>query len=47
MPPRLTLDPDCVAGKHHACLGNAWDHDTDMPTDCACACHEKERTDEH
>lgn len=33
------MDPDCVAGKHHACLGTAWDDARDVPAECTCACH--------
>ena len=33
------LDPDCVAGKHQACIGNAWDDENDEPCDCGCARH--------
>lgn len=28
--------PDCAYGKHAACQGDAWDHDTDQPAVCAC-----------
>ena len=35
----VLIDPDCVAGKHTACLGNAWDNESDMPADCECPCH--------
>lgn len=35
----LPLNPDCAAGKHHACRGDAWDDQTDEPTPCRCACH--------
>lgn len=34
------LDPDCVAGKHPACIGEAWDDEADKPTRCECACHD-------
>ena len=33
------LNPDCAAGKHQPCAGDAWDEDTDTPTLCACTCH--------
>jgi len=32
--------PDCWAGKHRACSGDAWDEDTDAPTPCECPCHQ-------
>jgi|GEM_PF-2576046 len=38
--PYPNLSPDCVAGKHRACSGDAWDDDTDSPTLCTCTCHE-------
>lgn len=31
--------PDCKAGKHAACSGDAWDTAKDEPIDCACPCH--------
>ena len=41
---RPTVSPDCAVAKHRACTGDAWDHDTDQPTDCACECgHGKDR----
>jgi len=33
------MNPDCEAGKHTACAGDAWDFDTDQPVRCACTCH--------
>lgn len=33
------INPDCQADKHHACTGDAWDFNADMPTNCACGCH--------
>jgi hypothetical protein len=33
------FNPDCEAGKHHVCPGDAWDSEADEPTDCACECH--------
>lgn len=33
-------NPDCAAGKHDACNGDAWDGDNDRPTRCTCTCHE-------
>jgi hypothetical protein len=38
MPDRL--DPDCIAGKHQACIGEAWDDTNDKPCRCECACHD-------
>lgn len=35
------LGPDCAAGKHHACRGEAWDHQADQETACTCICHEE------
>ncbi len=29
--------PECTAGKHQNCEGQAWDNAADEPTDCACA----------
>jgi hypothetical protein len=34
------IDPDCRAGKHRACLGEAWDDVNDKPARCDCPCHE-------
>lgn len=31
-----TFCPECKAGKHDNCLGDAWDNERDMPTTCAC-----------
>jgi len=33
------LSPDCRAGKCAACVGQAWDDDTDEAAACPCACH--------
>lgn len=33
------LDPDCLAGKHAACHGTAWDEELDAEVECACGCH--------
>lgn len=33
------MNPDCVAGKHTACAGDAWDEQADALTSCACSCH--------
>jgi hypothetical protein len=33
------LNPDCEAGKHGACHGDAWSIEDDRPVDCECACH--------
>lgn len=35
------VDPDCKAGKHAACLGDAWDDNFDHIVDCTCDCHER------
>lgn len=35
-------NPDCVAGSHRACAGDAWNFDTDEPTSCDCPCHREE-----
>ncbi|WP_205529090.1 hypothetical protein [Microbacterium halotolerans] len=34
--------PDCVAGKHRACGGDAWDDAADDVCDCRCGCHSEE-----
>lgn len=33
------MNPDCSAGKHPACAGDAWDTTHDQPTHCTCTCH--------
>jgi len=33
------LSPDCRAGKCAACVGQAWDDDTDEAAECPCECH--------
>lgn len=33
------LSPDCRDGKHHACVGTAWDDAADELTGCTCPCH--------
>lgn len=33
------INPDCVAGKHRACSGTAWDETADELTLCTCHCH--------
>lgn len=33
--PRATC-PDCERGKHDACVGEAWDRETDSPAICRC-----------
>jgi hypothetical protein len=33
------LSPDCLAGKHKACRGDAWCFEDDRPAECLCACH--------
>lgn len=37
---RDILSPDCGVAKHPACHGDAWNHKTDQPTPCECACHQ-------
>jgi hypothetical protein len=35
------LSPDRRDGnKHRACLGDAWNNQTDEPTPCECVCHD-------
>jgi len=34
-----SLSPDCRAGKCAACVGQAWDDDTDEAAACPCECH--------
>ena len=31
--------PDCTQGKHGACVGSAWDDETDSPAVCQCYEH--------
>jgi len=33
------MNPDCRAGKHQACAGDAWDETNDQPAQCTCPCH--------
>lgn len=35
-------NPDCVAGKHAACAGDAWDEAADGLVGCGCTCHRQE-----
>lgn len=35
----VPINPDCLAGKHAACTGDAWDMIADDLTICACTCH--------
>jgi len=35
----LCTSPDCVANKHRACDGKAWNYVEDVPATCSCACH--------
>lgn len=35
------IDPDCRAGKHDACLGQAWDEEADEQVPCGCPCHQE------
>lgn len=37
--PGYVLSPDCTAGKHRACSGDAWDVVADEGTGCECDCH--------
>jgi hypothetical protein len=30
--------PECETGKHRNCDGDAWCHQYDTPTSCACEC---------
>lgn len=34
------LNPDCWAGKHRACAGDAWDEEQQVLTGCLCPCHD-------
>ncbi len=40
------MNPDCEAGKHVACAGDAWDFNTDQPARCTCTCHDAPAPDE-
>jgi hypothetical protein len=33
------VNPDCEAGKHRACNGEAWDFTRDELAVCLCPCH--------
>jgi hypothetical protein len=33
------MNPDCVAGSHKACRGDAWSIEDDRACDCECSCH--------
>ncbi len=33
------MNPDCAAGKHKACAGDAWDDFADGRVQCSCPCH--------
>ncbi len=35
------VNPDCEAGKHTACRGDAWCFDRDEQILCACICHKE------
>jgi hypothetical protein len=37
MTPRIC--PECAAGKHINCTGEAWDNEADAPTECECVLH--------
>jgi len=41
--PEVTMNPDCWAGKHQACSGDAWNEVEDVPAPCVCPCHEEPR----
>lgn len=41
------INPDCRAGKHQACSGDAWDTKLDEPTSCRCLCHGEGLTSAH
>lgn len=32
----MNICPECKAGKHSNCLGDAWDFEHDVPTVCDC-----------
>lgn len=34
------MNPDCAVGKHAACHGDGWNHETDTAMDCPCTCHD-------
>jgi len=36
------LNPDCEAGKHAACRGDAWCFVEDTGVSCGCSCHDRE-----
>jgi hypothetical protein len=36
----MTVDPDCLAGKHPACPGWTFDDDLDDEVPCECGCHD-------
>lgn len=38
-PRSVQVNPDCKAGKHDACNGDAWDTVKDAVTECPCTCH--------
>lgn len=38
-PDDYALSPDCTAGKHVACSGDAWDELWDALSRCECDCH--------
>lgn len=35
----LALSPDCAAGKHTACVGDAFDWEREQVIGCGCDCH--------
>lgn len=37
----MRVDPDCIAGKHLACLGETFDDLGDVFVPCGCECHEE------
>lgn len=40
-PSTLTIhrSPDCAAGKHTGCTGDAWCDTNDLLVACSCGCH--------
>jgi hypothetical protein len=35
----VSTNPDCAAGKHGSCAGDAWDDVADERVTCDCRCH--------
>lgn len=38
-PSPLAINPECQAGKHRVCFGQALDDTTDQIVACECECH--------